>query len=213
VSVLHSVRIALYPQRCFTHLEIRKTLTTYFVKGGAMYRSILLAALIVATGATTPAVSFQRAEEFRANLRGFNEVGALNSESGAIFTQGSGTLELKLDRTNETLTFTLRFQNLSAPVTQAHIHFGKEHMAGGVMVFFCSNLATAPAGTQPCPAGGGTVTGTLTAANVLAIAGQNVTAGDFNAITDALLTDTAYANVHTTSFPAGEIRGQVVRGF
>ena len=181
-----------------------------------MYRSILLAALMVAAGATTPALSSQRgerAEEFRAILTGFNEVGALNNQSGAIFTQGRGFLEVKLDRTNETLTFTLRFQNLSAPVTQAHIHFGKAHMAGGVMVFFCSNLASAPAGTQPCPADGGTVTGTLSAANVLAIAGQNVTAGDFGAIADALLTDTAYANVHTTNFPAGEIRGQVVRGF
>ena len=81
------------------------------------------------------------------------------------------------------------------------------------MVFFCSNLATAPAGTQGCPANGGTVTGTLTAANVLPIAGQNVSAGDFNALADALMTDTAYANVHTSSFPAGEIRGQVVREF
>jgi hypothetical protein len=178
-----------------------------------MYRSILLAALIVAAGAATPAVSHPRTEEFRAILTGFNEVGALNSESGAIFTEGSGTLELKLDRRNETLTYTLRFQNLSTSVTQAHIHFGKVHMAGGVMVFFCSNLATAPAGTQSCPASGGTVTGTLTAANVLPIAGQNVSAGDFNALADALMTDTAYANVHTTSFPAGEIRGQVVREF
>lgn len=178
-----------------------------------MYRSILLTALIIAAGAATPAVSHPRTEEFRAILTGFNEVGALNSESGAIFTEGSGTLELKLDRRNETLSYTLRFQNLSAPVTQAHIHFGKVHMAGGVMVFFCSNLATAPAGTQACPANGGTVTGTLTAANVLPIAGQNVSAGDFNALADALMTDTAYANVHTTSFPAGEIRGQVVREF
>jgi hypothetical protein len=178
-----------------------------------MYRSVLLAALVVAALVASPAESSPRTEEFHAILSGFNEVGALNSESGAIFSQGSGTLELKLDRTNETLTFKLKFENLSAPVTQAHIHFGKVHMAGGVMVFFCSNLASAPAGTQPCPAAGGTVTGTLSAANVLAIAGQNVTAGDFNAITEALLTDTAYANVHTVNFPAGEIRGQVVREF
>jgi CHRD domain len=102
---------------------------------------------------------------------------------------------------------------LSAPVTQSHIHFGKKHMAGGVMVFFCSNLTSAPAGTQACPASGGTVTGTLSAANVLALAGQNVTAGDFQALVDALESDTAYANIHTTSFPAGEIRGEVSRGF
>jgi hypothetical protein len=178
-----------------------------------MYRSILLGVLIAAAGGLTPAVSSSHGEEFHAILAGFNEIGALNSETGAILTEGSGTLNLKLDRGNETLTFTLKFQNLSAPVTQSHIHFGKEHVAGGVMVFFCSNLATAPAGTQPCPAAGGTVTGTLTAANVLAIAGQNVSAGDFNAIINALMSDTAYANVHTTNFPAGEIRGQVVRDF
>jgi hypothetical protein len=98
-------------------------------------------------------------------------------------------------------------------VTQSHIHFGKVHTPGNVMVFFCSNLSTAPAGTQPCPANGGTVTGTLTAANLLAIASQNVPAGDFTAIEEALLSDTAYVNVHTTNFPAGEIRGQVSREF
>jgi hypothetical protein len=56
------------------------------------------------------------------------------------------------------------------------------------------------------------VTGTLSAANVLAIAGQNVPAGDFDALVDALESDTAYANIHTTSFPAGEIRGEIRRG-
>jgi hypothetical protein len=57
------------------------------------------------------------------------------------------------------------------------------------------------------------VTGTLTAANLLAIASQNVPAGDFTAIAEAVLSDTAYANVHTTNFPAGEIRGQLTREF
>jgi len=81
------------------------------------------------------------------------------------------------------------------------------------MVFFCSNLASAPAGTQPCPANGGTVTGTLTAANLLPVPGQNVPANDFNAIAAALLTDSAYVNIHTMNFPAGEIRGQLTREF
>jgi len=76
------------------------------------------------------------------------------------------------------------------------------------MVFFCSNLSTAPAGTQACPASG-TVTGTWTPGNVQAIAGQNVMAGDFSALVAALTSDTAYANIHTVNFPAGEIRGQV----
>jgi hypothetical protein len=48
-------------------------------------------------------------------------------------------------------------------------------------------------------------------ASVQAIAGQNVTAGDFDALQDALDSDTAYGNIHTVAFPAGEIRGQVRR--
>jgi hypothetical protein len=178
-----------------------------------MYRAILTGLLVAVAGAAAPAMSRSGTEEFRSVLSGFNEVGALNAETGAILSEGTGTLELKLDRSSQTLTFTLKYQNLSAAVTQAHIHFGKVHTPGGVMVFFCSNLPTAPAGTQPCPANGGTVTGTLTAANLLAVAGQNVPAGNFDAIADALVNDTAYVNVHTTNFPAGEIRGQIGRDF
>jgi hypothetical protein len=178
-----------------------------------MYRAMLMGMFVVAAAAAAPAMSWSGTEEFRAVLAGFNEIGELNAETGAILSPGTGTLDLKLDRNSQTLTFTLKFQNLSSAVTQAHIHFGKVHTPGGIMVFFCSNLATAPSGTQPCPANGGTVTGTLTAANVQAITGQNVPAGDFTAVADALLSDTAYANVHTTNFPAGEIRGQVTREF
>ena len=175
-----------------------------------MYRTLI--GLILFAIAAAPAAASHRTEPFHADFSGFNEVGALNAQTGAILSPGRANLELRLDRVNQTLTFVLTYSDLSAPVTQSHIHFGKKHMAGGVMVFFCSNLASAPAGTQACPASGGTVTGTLSAANVLALAGQNVTAGDFQALVDALESDTAYANIHTTAFPAGEIRGEVRRG-
>jgi len=151
-------------------------------------------------------------------LDGFQELGALNAQTGAILSDGTGTLHLDLDRTSQTATFTLTYTNvgttppLTGTVTQAHIHFGKVHSSGGVMVFFCTNLGNGPAGTQTCPANSGTVTGTFTAASVRAIAGQNVNAGDFDALEDALTSNTAYANVHTTTLPAGEIRGQIRRG-
>jgi hypothetical protein len=53
------------------------------------------------------------------------------------------------------------------------------------------------------------VTGTITPASIKAVTGQNITAGDFSALLRALSSNTTYANVHTTNFPAGEIRGQV----
>jgi len=154
-----------------------------------------------------------RADHFSAKFSGFEEIGGLGAgETGAIRSDGKASLVLDLDRHNQALTFTLEFSGLSAPVTQAHIHFGKRHVAGGVMVFLCSNLGNGPAGTQPCPAGGGTVTGTIMAADVVGPAAQHVTPGDFTAISDALDSDTAYGNIHTTGFPAGEIRGQIRRG-
>ena len=78
------------------------------------------------------------------------------------------------------------------------------------MVFLCTNLGNGPAGTQACPASG-TVSGMLTAASVVGPVAQNITPGDFDAVTEALLSRTAYGNIHTSKFPAGEIRGEIRR--
>jgi CHRD domain len=176
-----------------------------------LIKAVLLATLVVFSA------SYAYAEDFVAHLNGFQEIGALAGPTGAIRANGTGTLHLDLDRKAGTAKWTLTYTGvgttgpLTGTVTQAHIHFGKRHVAGGVMVFFCANVATAPAGTQPCPVNSGTVTGTFTSANVLAIATQNVLANDFDALVDALASNTAYANIHTTALPAGEIRGQIHR--
>jgi CHRD domain len=174
-----------------------------------LIKAVLLATLVVFSA------SFAYAEEFKTRLNGFQELGAINAQTGAIRSNGTGTLRLNLDKNSGTATFTLTYSDvgttapLTGTVTQAHIHFGKRHDSGGVMVFFCSNLGNGPAGTPACPPNSGTVSGTLTAASVVAIATQNVKAGDFDALVDALESNTAYANIHTTVLPAGEIRGQI----
>jgi hypothetical protein len=151
------------------------------------------------------------AQEYHAKLSGFEEIGGLGAgETGAILSTGQGTLELTLNKTGQTLNYTLTYSGLTS-VLQSHIHFGKEHVAGGIMVFFCTNLGNGPTVATPpvCPSAGGTVTGTITAASVVGPTAQHVTVGDFDAIVAALTSNTAYANIHTTAFPAGEIRGQV----
>jgi hypothetical protein len=168
-----------------------------------MLRPTLIAAT-VAMALVTGTTSAADIENFHAVFSGFSEI-------PAVLSEGQGTLDLRLDRSAKTLTYTLSFSNLSAPVAQSHIHLGKVHVTGGVMVFFCTNLSNGPAGTPACPASGGTVAGTITAASVLGPSAQNVTAGDFDALEDALETNTAYANIHTKAFPAGEIRGEVRR--
>jgi hypothetical protein len=160
------------------------------------------------------------AQEFSARLSGFEELGSLTAPTGAILSNGSGTLRLKLDRKAGTADFALTYSDVgttppkTGTVTQAHIHFGKKHGAGGIIVWLCGTATNpGPTGTPKCPGlNSGTMTGTLAQANVLAIATQNVEAGDFDALVDALTSDTAYANIHTTALPAGEIRGQVRKG-
>jgi len=153
-----------------------------------------------------------QADPFSTTLSGFEEIGALAGPTGAILTDGEGSLQLDLDERSQMLNYTLTYSGLTSSVTQAHIHFGKLHVAGGIFVFLCTNLGNGPAGTPPCPATGGTVSGTITAAGVLGVAAQNVTAGDFDAVVQIITSDTAYANVHTANFPAGEIRGQITHG-
>jgi hypothetical protein len=168
--------------------------------------------LAIASLTTLLLVPFTRAnaEVFFTKFSGFNEIGGLGTgETGAILSDGQGTLTVNLDEVKQNLTYTLTYSGLSAPVLQAHIHLGKNHVAGGVIVFLCTNLGNGPKGTPTCPASGGTVTGTITAASVVGPKAQNVTPGDFSALEDALTSNTAYGNIHTTKFPDGEIRGQL----
>ena len=171
-----------------------------------MYRKI--SGMLLAAGMAALFGDLAYAEEFSTRLNGFQEIGGLGAgETGAILSDGKGTLNLDVGKTQ--ITYTLTYSGLGSDAQQAHIHFGKLHVAGGIMVFFCSNLRNGPAGTPACPVNGGTVSGTLTAASVVGPVPQNVAVGDFDAVIDALNSNTAYANIHTTSFPGGEIRGQI----
>ena len=186
-----------------------------------MLRLKILEAGLVAAVVTFSA-GYVYADEFSARLSGFNEIGSISATgyTGAVLSDGSGTVTLDLDRNAGTIAYTLKYKNVgvtppkTGTVLFAHIHFGKSRDSGGVLVFFCTNQPFT--GTGPTPpscntdsSGSGTVTGTWKAANVQAIPGQNVNVGDFDALVDALDSNTAYANIHTTpGYPGGEIRGQ-----
>lgn len=153
-------------------------------------------------------------QEYTAQLDGFNETGGLSGQtganSGAILTNGKGELRLNLDKINRTATYQLTYSDLTSTATMAHIHFGKVHVPGDILIWLCqTTIEPGPAGTPICPEPGGTVTGTITAGSVQAIATQNVTAGDFDAFVAALESNTAYSNIHSVNFPTGELRGQV----
>ncbi|HET7206958.1 MAG TPA: CHRD domain-containing protein [Terriglobales bacterium] len=144
--------------------------------------------------------------QLRARLDGIHE-----TNPSTIITNGTGTLTATVND-DSSITYTLSYKNLSTPVTQAHIHIGATKITGGISVFFCSNLSNGPAGTPACPndaTNSGTVTHTVTAADVVGPAGQGVPAGDMADVVRAIASGVTYANVHTTAHPAGEIRGQI----
>ena len=85
----------------------------------------------------------------------------------------------------------------------AHVHFGNRSIAGGISAFLCGG------GSKPrCPQFG-TVTGTITAADVIGPATQGIEAGAIAELIRAMRAGETYANVHSTKFPAGEIRAQI----
>ena len=138
-----------------------------------------------------------RQEVVRAFLLGVNE-------TPSISTPASGRLRAVIDEDSGLITFTLSYQNLTTPPAVAHIHFGERHTAGGVMVFLCGG------GGQPaCPPSPAEITGSITAENVVGPAAQGITAGEFAKVLAAIRAGASYANVHTATFPAGEIRGQL----
>jgi hypothetical protein len=56
---------------------------------------------------------------------------------------------------------------------------------------------------------GGTLTGMVTAVNVIGPAGQGVSPGEFAEALAAIRHGLGYANVHSSKIPTGEIRGQI----
>ena len=105
---------------------------------------------------------------------------------------------------------------MQGTVQQAHIHFGQKGVNGSIVIWLCQTETTpapaaVPAITPFCPQSG-TVTGTISAANVIAAgtASQRILAGEFDEVIDAMEAGVAYANVHATPLnPGGEIRGQI----
>ena len=153
---------------------------------------------LTASVLVAPAVHSQTAR-FSASLSGANEVPPIN-------TDGKGDFEM----TNQQgmISFSLTFSGLSSSLTVAHLHFAPTKVAGGVMIFLCGG------GGQPdCPAvTEGTITGTITAANVTGPTTQGIDVGDLDSALEAVRTGLSYVNMHTTNFAGGEIRGQVRRG-
>jgi hypothetical protein len=103
------------------------------------------------------------------------------SQSPKVDTKATGTADIKVDTDAKTIAWTIKSKDLSGPVTAAHFHGPADAGANAAPEIDISK--SVDAGTSP--------------------------------ITDAQLADLkagkVYVNLHTAKFPAGEIRGQVVK--
>ena len=165
---------------------------------------VMVPALVLASGASASSHG-DKGRKLRADLKGLREV-------PSVSTVAQGSFRALINEDEDAIEFRLNYSGLEAPVTQSHIHFGQTSVNGGIAIWLCGNPPlTPPAGTALCPnpGDGAEVTGTLTPANVVGPTGQGIAAGEFAEVIRAIRKGSAYANVHSTKFPGGEIRGQI----
>ena len=137
-------------------------------------------------------------KHFKATLNGFQEVPSVSST-------GFGTFEAELVEPQK-LHYVFTYAGLEGGNSLfAHVHFGQRSVNGGVSFFLCGG-STKP---TPCPNGEGTVEGDVTPADVVGPNAQGIEPLSFDEILRGMRAGHAYANIHTTRWPGGEIRGEI----
>jgi CHRD domain-containing protein len=161
--------------------------------------------LLAVMGGLLATASTAKAEQLGALLTGYEEVPSVSTTANGEFTA-------TVSPDGSSIAYTETYSGLQAPVTQSHIHVGQLAVNGSVVIFLCQTQANPdPTGLAPTCPQQGTVSGTITSANVIAGATttQQLEAKDLGAVLTAIQAGAAYANVHTTVSPGGEIRGQI----
>jgi hypothetical protein len=131
-----------------------------------------------------------------AELIGYQEVPSLS-------TVARGRFRAWVDTVDDSIHWKLSYDGLEGTVTQSHVHFGQMSVNGGISFFLCSNPADLEGIITPDLVIGPTATATSP--------GQGIEPGAFSEIAAAIRDGVAYANVHSSKWPAGEIRGQLRR--
>lgn len=165
--------------------------------------AVLTVGAVLATMAGGTAMANNGLRTLQGRLSGYQE------DPLVISTDGGGRFQMQVNSRSDSATYRLSYSELEGDIAQAHIHLGGRAQSGGIVVFLCSNLGNGPEGTQTCPADPAEITGTIEADDVLALANQGMPAGAFDEFIAAVRAGVTYVNVHTSTYPGGEIRAQV----
>lgn len=156
----------------------------------------LLTALLAAVAACDDTEDTgPQTDSYRAELRGSNEVPANTSAA-----TGRGTVTL----TGNALTYQVDVANLSSRPVGAHIHVGPAGANGGVVL----NFFTGGAASIPDIRTGTLVASTAIDLSAATVAGLSISGDSLRRL---ITTGNAYVNVHTQTFPGGEVRAQLLK--
>jgi hypothetical protein len=147
------------------------------------------------TNPTTPTKT--NIVNFRADMRGSNEVPANTSTATGLFTA-------TLDTVTNVFTYDIIFSGLTTGVSNGHIH---GPAAAGVNAGTTINYNTLPGATFSFGLQNGSAHGQVT----LTSATQITATVNGDSLKKLLFAGLTYSNIHTTQNAGGEIRGQILR--
>jgi hypothetical protein len=154
--------------------------------------AVAAALLISATPSSAQVVNMT------ATLTGSEETTATPGVLG-LLTGAVGTATVSVDATNEEVAVQLNLFNFATGTSAGHIHVGPKGVAGPVVLNF------------PIPAGR---TGDLPLSFRLGVAAfvarPEIGINTMSDLIQAIVGGGAYVNIHTSQYPAGEIRGHLV---
>jgi hypothetical protein len=146
----------------------------------------LLAAVGSAAFLLSTAPAFATVRNFTANLNSYQEMLPAGGVVGAAST-ATGTGTVTIDDVTGVVTVSGTFNGLTSPSSNCHVHGLSPFGGPSAPVLFPLTFTTG------VTSGTFSGTGTLTGANLT-----------------AALNSQTYINVHSTMFPSGEIRGQIM---
>lgn len=144
--------------------------------------------------------------KFKAGLSGAQEV---TTPAGGVVADTTGAIEVEFDSALTKAQFRLTVRNGSG-ITQAHFHCASAGVNGPIVAFLFGPV------DPPVDVGEGSVEVDLDNSDIVspetpeAIEACGVPLNNIASLAFAMRGGKIYANVHSTAFPAGVIRGQLL---
>jgi hypothetical protein len=153
------------------------------------------AVVALAAGALSGSSALAQSVTLTANLTG-------GQENPPVSTPATGTATLIIDLSTNNWTLDIQFGTLTAPLSVAHIHRAPTGSNGPVII-----------GLDGMALSGGRPSWALLSPGITSFSSGGPLAAPFAfpaGEVSNLLAGNTYINIHSTQFPGGEIRGQLV---